>query len=208
MPLHNSESVLRYLAMNGEVKITQLEELLRRASERRSRAAKELEAATRDETALRRVLEMVGVKSRDIQENEVESDEPTEVSPAGQYDETSPPRLIVRPSTNGRAKKIRITQAVRNLLPEIEGEFQPPDVTMWLQRKFPHADIRPPSVSAAIWRLADKGEGIRKVREGSGSEPNTYEKIPQDVSTQDALADEENTPEEEDNANKEELMRG
>lgn len=179
--------MVRFVTMDGEIKIARLEEMLSKASERRLRAEQELRAATEDEVALRRVLEMVGVDVVSTQENETESGESAQTLPGHQSD--SNPRIGL--STNGHVKKIRLTKELRNLLPQIEGRFQPPDVTRWLQEKFPYADIRHQSVSGAVWRMADRGEGIRKVEDGYGSEPNTYEKIPQDDETQKDLEEQE-----------------
>ncbi len=182
--------------MSGETHITWLEDMLRKASDRQARAERELEAATEDKAALSRVLEIHRADSEKSERSEADSDDTPKFSTSPQDNETLPTEEVVKSTANGHSQKVRYTQEVRDYLRQHEGIFQPSEVTTWLEEKYPHTHIRPATVSSIIWRMADRGQGVRKVQGVPGSE-NSYEKIPQYDAAQSGLVEQEHSVTEE-----------
>lgn len=164
--------------MSDDRSLAKLKELRRKTAEKMARVEKELAALAKDAEALDRALELLGENSKEFQGHEAQVSEALEF-PRVTRDNDSPPwREAVRHiSSNGRSEKIRVTQEVRNAVQEFEGEFTQQDVVARIKNKYPFAEVRPPTVSSTLWRMADSGK-IEKVREGYGSEPNVYRRIP------------------------------
>ena len=79
---------------------------------------------------------------------------------------------------------------------EAEGEFNTQDVMRWIKEKYPDAEVRSATVSSTVWRMANEWGTIEKVRDGYGSEPNTYRKVSQNGPAQESLPNEEQTSDE------------
>ena len=176
--------------------------------EARRKAIEERARLDSDIASIDRVLELLGVSGNEFQGSETETGE-TESLPAARESTSSPLQEVERPvSRNGRSKKLRITREIRNAVQEFEGEFSQRDVVRWIQDRYPSAEIRAATVSSTLWRMANQTGVIEKVREGYGSEPNTYQRVSRDGSAQESLPNEERTSNETDTPNKEDLMSG
>lgn len=90
-------------------------------------------------------------------------------------------------STNGHPKKLSIAQEVREAVLEFEGQFKTQDVVHRIKTKHPQAEVTPTPVSTALGRMVHRKEGIRVAREGEAWEPNIYERVSHDNSTQENL---------------------
>lgn len=170
--------------MQSEMPFDQIRGLRREASKKRERAERELAKAEKsladaqkDEAALDRTLELLGV-SKDSRANEVSAGTTLESQGTAK---NRPPN----------SRKVKITEEVRNALQEFEGEFTPHDIAAWIEQRHPLIEVRPATVSSTLWRMADRGKDIEKVREGSGSKPNHYRKIPHHGSMREGFVEEE-----------------
>lgn len=179
------------LCVMADNSVTRLMETRREAIEKRMRLDEDI-------SAIDRVLEILGVNIRELQTSEAEIDQTLESLPTPQDSVSSPAHEgNMASSQNGRTEKIRITQEIRNAVQGFEGEFTQQDIVEWIKSKHPFAEVRSPTVSSALWRMANKGT-IEKIREGYGSEPNTYRKVSHDSPTQEGFPNGEDTVNEKD----------
>ncbi len=188
------------LAIMTDASITRLLETRREAIEKRARLDD-------DVSAIDRVLTLLGVNANELQANEAEIGEAPENLPAPRESTSSPLREIKQPSfPKRRSQKIRITQEIRKAVQAFEGEFTQNDVVRRIRDEYPFAEVRPQTVSSTLWRMANREGTIEKVREGYGSQPNTYRKISDDGPAQEGFPNEDRTSDEEDTVSKEGLM--
>lgn len=186
-----------------DTSINRLMETRRKAIEKRARAEEERASADSDVSAIDRVLKLLGVSVDELQSGEAEIGEVPKSLPVAREDVSSPSQGVERPVSRNGHPKIRITQEIRSAVQEFDGEFTQQDVLRRIKDKYPFAEIRPATVSSALWRMANQTGVIEKVREGYGSEPNTYQRVSPDGSTQESLPNEERTSDEADNVSEE-----
>jgi F0F1-type ATP synthase membrane subunit b/b' len=84
--------------------------------------------------------------------------------------------------TEGRSKRVRITQEVKKAIGQVDGEFSQQDLSEIIESKYPGTEIHRGSVSNAISRIVTRGDIIDGYRvelaeEGAGSDPNVYKKV-------------------------------
>lgn len=174
------------------------------------RVEQDYRRAERDRESIQRALFLAGISISELQADPPETEESSSTFSSTQ--EVEDPSLqaagaaILRSkseSENGHTK-IRTTQEMRNAIAEFEGEFTQQDVLMRIVEKHPGAKVRAGTISSALWRMASKGE-IEKVRDGYGSEPNTYRRC-SSTSLQEGFSEEESESDGEDTTIERETM--
>lgn len=179
--------------------ITRLRETRRKSMEERARADSDI-------AAIDRVLSLLGVRNDELQDSGTKTNEISESLPIARESVPSALQRIEKPTLpNNRSKKIRITQEIRAAVQEFQGEFTQHDVVEWIKDKHPSAQVRSATVSSALWRMAKQGV-IKRVREGYGSEPNTYRRVSHDGPAQEDFPNQDHPSDEEDTVSEKDLM--
>lgn len=144
--------------------------------------------------ALDKVLRLFGIDTTDLQ---ADTDDEIAESPTRES-ESSAVRsdFEARYAGGSSTKKIRLAPLIRYAIGQFDEDFTQQDIVRWIKSKHPSAEVRPATVSSTLWRLAQK-DAIEKVREGYGSEPNTYRKTAQEGTAQEEFPSGENAPDEE-----------
>lgn len=179
------------LSLMTDDAITRLRETRRKSMEERARADSDI-------AAIDRVLSLLGVHNDELQDSGTKTNEISESlsvaresAPSALQSAPSALQRIEKPaSPNNRAKKLRITQEIRAAVQGFQGEFTQHDVVEWIKDKYPSAQVRSATVSSALWRMAKQGV-IERVREGYGSEPNTYRRVSDDSPAQEGFPNQE-----------------
>lgn len=74
----------------------------------------------------------------------------------------------------GRKSKGAVSQAVRNALPKLTGEFGVREVEKQIKTDDPQSTIKRASISSTLKRMAEDGETIVRTGEGRGKRASKY----------------------------------